>query len=86
VALGYNDIAVADAVGAPIVGAVCNYSPEGTGDPNLPYVRTPLPEEVLGIEHDHTGAVAMQAPNVVAVEWLLGRLRPTLLRVAARQG
>ncbi len=60
VALGYNDIAVADAVGAPIVGAVRNYSPDGTGDPNLPYVRTPLPEEVLGIEQDHTGSVSVE--------------------------
>jgi hypothetical protein len=28
----------------------------------------------------------MQAPNVVAVDWLLGRLRPTLEKVAAWQG
>jgi iron complex transport system substrate-binding protein len=60
VALGYNDIAIADAVGAPIVGAVRNYSPDGTGDPNLPYVRTPLPEEVLGIEQEATGGVNVE--------------------------
>src|SRR5688572_18842818 len=42
VALGYNDIAIADAVGAPIVGAVRNYSPDGTGDPNLPYIGSAL--------------------------------------------
>lgn len=60
VALGYNDIAIADAVGAPIVGAVRNYSPDGTGDPNLPYVRTPLSEEVLGIEQEATGGVNVE--------------------------
>ncbi len=60
VALGYNDVAIADAVGAPIVGAVRNYSPDGTGDPNQPYVRTPLPEEVLGIEQDPTGSVSVE--------------------------
>jgi iron complex transport system substrate-binding protein len=60
VALGYNDIAIADAVGAPIVGAVRNYSPDGTGDPNLPYIRTPLPEEVLGIEEEPTGGVNVE--------------------------
>ncbi len=60
VALGYNDIAVADAVGAPIVGAVRNYSPDGTGDPNLPYVRTPLSAEVLGIQQDATGGVNLE--------------------------
>jgi iron complex transport system substrate-binding protein len=60
VALGYNDIAIADAVGAPIVGAVRNYSLDGTGDPNLPYVRTPLPDEVLGIEQESTGGVNVE--------------------------
>lgn len=60
VALGYNDVAIADAVGAPIIGAVRNYSPDGTGDPNLPYVRTPLSEEVLGIEQDATGSVSVE--------------------------
>jgi iron complex transport system substrate-binding protein len=60
VALGYNDIAVADAAGAPIVGAVRNYSPDGTGDPNLPYVRTPLSAEVLGIQQDATGGVNLE--------------------------
>jgi iron complex transport system substrate-binding protein len=60
VALGYNDIAIADAVGAPIVGAVRNYSLDGAGDPNLPYVRTPLPDEVLGIEQESTGGVNVE--------------------------
>ncbi|TWF74302.1 iron complex transport system substrate-binding protein [Pseudonocardia hierapolitana] len=60
VALGYNDIAIADAVGAPIVGALRNYSPDGTGDPNLPYLRTPLSEEVLGIEEEPTGGVNVE--------------------------
>jgi iron complex transport system substrate-binding protein len=60
VALGYNDIAVADAVGAPIVGAVRNYSPDGTGDPNLPYIGTPLSEDVLGIQQDNTGSVNVE--------------------------
>jgi iron complex transport system substrate-binding protein len=60
VALGYNDIAIADAVGAPIVGAVRNYSFDGTGNPNLPYVRTPLPDEVLGIEQESTGGVNVE--------------------------
>jgi iron complex transport system substrate-binding protein len=60
VALGYNDIAIADAVGAPIVGAVRNYSPDGTGDPNLPYVRTPLSEEVLGLQQEPTGGVNIE--------------------------
>src|SRR3954468_14819754 len=45
VALGYNDVAVAHAVGAPVVGAVRNYS----GGANLPYIHTPLPAEVLEI-------------------------------------
>jgi iron complex transport system substrate-binding protein len=60
VALGYNDIAIADAVGAPIVGALRNYSYDGTGDPNLPYIRTPLPDEVLGIEADENGGVSIE--------------------------
>src|SRR5918998_882942 len=60
VALGYNDIAIAEAVGAPIVGAVRNYSPDGTGNPNLPYVRTPLSEEVLGLEQEPTGGVNIE--------------------------
>jgi iron complex transport system substrate-binding protein len=60
VALGYTDIAIADALGASIVGALRNYSLDGTGDPNLPYVRTPLPDEVLGIEQEATGAVNVE--------------------------
>jgi iron complex transport system substrate-binding protein len=60
VALGYNDIAIADAVGAPIVGAVRNYSPDGTGEPNLPYIRTRLSDDVLGIEQDRTGSVNVE--------------------------
>lgn len=60
VALGYNDIAIAEAVGAPIVGAVRNYSPDGTGNPNLPYIGRPLPEDVLGIEQDPTGGVNVE--------------------------
>jgi iron complex transport system substrate-binding protein len=60
VALGYNDIAIADAVGAPIVGAVRNYSPDGTRDPNLPYISSPLPDDVLGIEQDATGGVNVE--------------------------
>ena len=48
VALGTGDVAVAHAVGAPLVGALRNY----TGDPNLPYVQPPLPADVLGIAND----------------------------------
>ncbi|MEJ3652646.1 ABC transporter substrate-binding protein [Actinomycetes bacterium KLBMP 9759] len=44
VALGYGDIAVANALGAPIVGATRNYVEP---DPNLPYITTPLPAEAL---------------------------------------
>ncbi len=31
-------------------------------------------------------AVALQAPNVVAADWLLDQLRPSLQKVAGRQG
>jgi len=48
VALGSGDVAIAHAVGAPIVGALRNF----TGDPNLPYVQPPLPADVLGIAND----------------------------------
>ncbi|MGI5128726.1 ABC transporter substrate-binding protein [Pseudonocardia sp. CA-107938] len=48
VALGTADVAIAHAVGAPIVGALRNFA----GDPNLPYVQPPLPPEVLGIPAD----------------------------------
>lgn len=46
VALGLNDLAVAQAVGAPVVGALQNVS--GTG-PALPYLE-PLPPEVLALD------------------------------------
>ncbi|BBG03544.1 MULTISPECIES: ABC transporter substrate-binding protein [Pseudonocardia] len=45
VALGANDLAVAQAVGAPVVGAVQNVTGSG---PALPYLD-PLPDEVLAI-------------------------------------
>jgi iron complex transport system substrate-binding protein len=47
VALGYGDVAVAHALGAPIVGALRNQE-----DPNLPYVQPPLAADVLGIAPD----------------------------------
>ncbi|WP_232662968.1 ABC transporter substrate-binding protein [Pseudonocardia sp. TRM90224] len=46
VALGYGDIAVANALGTPIVGATRNYVEP---NPNLPYIKTSLPEDVLGL-------------------------------------
>ena len=46
VALGLNDLAVAHAVGAPVVGAVGNV----TGPANPPYLSPPLPDDVLGLE------------------------------------
>lgn len=49
VALGYGDVAVAHAVGAPLVGALQNSA--GTGA-NLPYVQPPLSADVLGIPAD----------------------------------
>ncbi|MHA6620794.1 ABC transporter substrate-binding protein [Pseudonocardia sp. DLS-67] len=79
VALGYNDIAIADAVGAPIVGAVRNYSPDGTGDPNLPYVRTPLSEEVLGIEQDRTGGVNIEKVASYRPDLILAVSSPLVL-------
>jgi iron complex transport system substrate-binding protein len=79
VALGYNDIAIADAVGAPIVGAVRNYSPDGTGDPNLPYVRTPLPEDVLGIEQDRTGGVNVEKVASYRPDLILAVSSPLVL-------
>lgn len=60
VALGYNDIAIAEAVGAPIVGAVRNWSPDGAGNPNLPYLGAPLPDEVLGIAQEASGGVNIE--------------------------
>jgi iron complex transport system substrate-binding protein len=50
VALGMNDLAVAQAVGAPVVGAVRS---SGDSGPVLPYLD-PLPPEVLAIEPDGT--------------------------------
>ncbi|GAA4967669.1 ABC transporter substrate-binding protein [Pseudonocardia tropica] len=50
VALGMNDLAVAQAVGAPVVGAVRS---SGDSGPVLPYLE-PLPPEVLAIEPDGT--------------------------------
>ncbi|MEQ3553115.1 ABC transporter substrate-binding protein [Pseudonocardia nematodicida] len=47
VALGLNDVAVAQTVGAPLVGAIRNV----TGEPNLPYLE-PLPEDVVGLQLD----------------------------------
>ena len=52
VTLGAGDLAVANALGAPVVGSV----PAGLepGEPNLPYQATPLPAEVFGIAQSPT--------------------------------
>ncbi|SHK15361.1 iron complex transport system substrate-binding protein [Pseudonocardia thermophila] len=73
VALGYGDIAIAHAVGAPLVGALQN----NTGDPNLPYVQPPLPADVLGIEFADTvnlEEVASYRPDLI-----LGVTSPVIL-------
>lgn len=68
VALGYNDVAVANAVGAPLVGAVRNYS----GAANLPYIRTPLPEDVLGIQADVSAGVDIEKVASYRPDLILG--------------
>ncbi|MEV6243394.1 ABC transporter substrate-binding protein [Lentzea sp. NPDC051838] len=47
VVLGWNDLAVASALGAPVVGAVRYFDP---ADPNLPYIATKYGEDVLGLD------------------------------------
>ncbi len=47
VALGWNDLAVANALGVGLVGAVKYFDPASA---NLPYVRTPLTDDVLGLD------------------------------------
>ncbi|MFC5996713.1 ABC transporter substrate-binding protein [Pseudonocardia hispaniensis] len=72
VALGYGDVAVANAVDAPIVGAVRNDS----GGPNLPYLRTPLSEEVLGIPADIGGGVNVEKVASYRPDLILGVSAP----------
>ncbi|SMC57799.1 iron complex transport system substrate-binding protein [Kibdelosporangium aridum] len=62
VALGLGDIAVANALGANIVGAVKNY----TGKP-LPYLRTKLDEAVYAVDPDalNIEKIAAYRPDVI---------------------
>jgi iron complex transport system substrate-binding protein len=62
VALGLNDIAVANALGAPIVGAVKNYD----GQPS-PYLRTKLDPSVVTLDPDALSIekVAAYKPDVI---------------------
>ncbi|WP_176929905.1 ABC transporter substrate-binding protein [Lentzea albidocapillata] len=47
VVLGWNDLAVASALGAPVVGAVRYFDP---ANPNLPYITQKYGEDVLGLD------------------------------------
>lgn len=47
VALGWNDLAVASALGAPVVGAVRYFDP---ANPNLPYIATKYGDDVLALD------------------------------------
>ncbi|WP_181780461.1 ABC transporter substrate-binding protein [Pseudonocardia pini] len=70
VAIGTGDLAVANAVGAPVVGALRN----GTGgDGNLPYAATPLGAEVLGLDSagdlDLERVAAYRPDLILATTW-----------------
>lgn len=64
VALGNNDIAVATALGAPVVGAMRGYNPSS---PNLPYLAAPLPPEVLNLSAEslELEKVAAHRPDLI---------------------
>ncbi|BCY11517.1 ABC transporter substrate-binding protein [Actinoplanes sp. L3-i22] len=64
VALGWNDLAVANALGADVVGAVKYFDP---ASPNLPYIKKPLPEEALGLDAAQINLekVASYKPDVI---------------------
>jgi iron complex transport system substrate-binding protein len=64
VALGWNDLAVANALGAEIVGAVKYFDP---ANPNLPYIKTPLGDEVLGLDAAQVNLekIASYKPDVI---------------------
>jgi iron complex transport system substrate-binding protein len=64
VALGWNDIAVANALGANIVGAVRYFDPSST---QVPYLRTKLKDETITLDADalNLEKIAAYRPDLI---------------------
>lgn len=64
VALGANDLAIATALGANVVGAIRNYNPD---EPNLPYLAKKYGGDVLGLDSQQLAfeKIAAYQPDLI---------------------